>query len=49
MLPYLVRINMTMMNKFNILESQDLDLIDLDKLNELSKYVDQEQDTKMTH
>ena len=40
---------MTMMNKFNILESQDLDLIDLDKLNELSKYVDQEQDTKMTH
>ena len=37
------------MNKFNILESQDLDLIDLDKLNELSKYVDQEQDTKMTH
>ena len=48
MLPYLVRINMTMMNKFNILESQDLDLIDLDKLNELSKYVDQEQDTKMT-
>ena len=49
MLPYLVRINMTMMNRFNILESQDLDLIDLDKLNELSKYVDQEQDTKMTH
>ena len=49
MLPYLVRINMTMMNKFNTLESQNLDLIDLDKLNELSKYVDQEQDTKMTH
>ena len=37
------------MNKFNTLESQNLDLIDLDKLNELSKYVDQEQDTKMTH
>ena len=36
------------MNKFNTLESQNLDLIDLDKLNELSKYVDQEQDTKMT-
>ena len=48
MLPHLARINMMMMNKFNTLESQNLDLIDLDKLNELSKYVDQEQDTKMT-
>ena len=36
------------MNTFNTLESQNLDLIDLDKLNELSKYVDQEQGTKMT-
>ena len=48
MLPYLARINMMMMNTFNTLESQNLDLIDLDKLNELSKYVDQEQGTKMT-
>lgn len=40
---------MTMMNKFNSLEPQDLDLIDLDKLNELSKYVDHDQDRKMTH
>ncbi|XP_057492802.1 uncharacterized protein LOC130778284 [Actinidia eriantha] len=39
-----VRMNTTMMEKFNELEAQDLELINLEKLSELPEYVDHEND-----
>ncbi|KAK9997160.1 hypothetical protein SO802_021846 [Lithocarpus litseifolius] len=39
-----VRMNMMMMEKFKINEARQLEPIDLDKLNELSEYVDHKQD-----
>lgn len=39
-----VRMNTMMMEKFNTLEAQDLEPINLDKLRELPEYVDSERD-----